>query len=140
MALTTDQLSDFRADVGDQTAPYAFTDAELERLYVRAADDYPANPYAGAVAMAFGQLLSNAAKLNDYVAGQTQEKKSQIFAHLKERLSFWEAKAANKQQIAIVGMRSVPPRIKDAPGDTDVRRDDVIREDELPPRRRRYRY
>jgi hypothetical protein len=77
MTLTSDELTDLRGDIGDTGDVQAFTDAALQRLYVRAGS------YAGAKALAFKQLLSNAAKFVRYTAGETTEAREQIFTHLK---------------------------------------------------------
>lgn len=76
--LTVDQLADFRADIADEGGSPAFSDAELQRLYARTAEDYD-----GAVRLARRQLWANAAKFSDYTAGLSGEKRDQIFQHLK---------------------------------------------------------
>jgi hypothetical protein len=108
--LTADQLTDIQADLGIGTDESVFTDAELNRLYTRAGDDY-----AVAVVMAIRQLTMNAAKLNDYTAGQTSESKSQVFKNLKEMLVYWEEQAQGNTQVRIVGMSYVPPTARDKP-------------------------
>jgi hypothetical protein len=112
MALTTDQLTDMQADLGIGSDEGVFTDAELNRLYARANDDY-----SSAVVLAIRQLTMNAAKLNDYTAGQTSESKSQIFKNLKEMLAYWEGKAQSSTQVKIVGMSYVPPSDRDLPSE-----------------------
>lgn len=107
--LTTQQLDDFRADIGDSQG--AFSDAELQRLYERAAVDYN-----GAVVLALRQLLMNAAKFTDYSAGANSERRSQLFAHLRVMVTEWEQLVtASRNQIQIVGLKAVPPRSKDEP-------------------------
>jgi hypothetical protein len=106
--LDADQLTDFRGDIGDDGT--VFTAAELHRFYTRAESDY-----AKAVVLALRQLLANAAKFNDYRIAQSAENKSQVFTHLRELLTYWEARAESASQVKIVGMRSVPPREKDVP-------------------------
>lgn len=88
MALTAEQLADFQADVGIAADQAVFTDAELSRLYVRAGSDYNT-----AVALAIRQLMADAAKLNNYTAGASSERKSQVFDHLKAMYEVW-SKAA----------------------------------------------
>lgn len=99
-----------QADLGISADGSVFTDAELNRLYTRADDDY-----AGAVVLAIRQLTMNAAKLNDYTAGETSEKKSQVFQNLKTMLSYWEEQAQANVQVKIVGMSYVPPADRDKP-------------------------
>lgn len=77
MALTTEQRTDMQADLGIAADEGVFTDAELDRLYERAAADYDV-----AMVYALDQLLMDAAKFNDYTAGSSSEKKSQVFDHL----------------------------------------------------------
>lgn len=110
MALTTDQLTDFQADLGIGNDQSVFTDAELQRLFTRAGEDYSL-----AVVLALRQLMTSAAKLNDYTVGQTEEKRSQIFKQLKEALEYHEEKVDAAQQFAITGLRSTPPVAKEMP-------------------------
>jgi hypothetical protein len=106
--LTADQLTDLRADLGDVPTS-TFTDDELHRLYTRADSDYTQT-----VVLALRQMVVNAAKFNDYTAGEDTTKKSQIFDHLVKLLAYYEGKSGS-QQVQIVAMRSVPPRDKDEP-------------------------
>ena len=46
-----------------------------------------------AVVYALDQLLMDAAKFNDYVAGSSSEKKSQVFDQLERMRKLWGAKA-----------------------------------------------
>lgn len=116
MALTIEQLSDLRADLGDTSATPAFADAELERLYVRSGEDY-----ASTVLFAIDQLLMNAAKLNDYTAGQTQERKSQVFANLQKMREIWAVRApasasgGTSRQVRVFGLRTQPKPKREAP-------------------------
>lgn len=88
MSLTPEQLADLRADLGDTGASPAFSDLELERLYGRAGESY-----AKTMVMALNQLLASASKLTDYTQNQTQEKASQVFAHLMKLRDIWQAEA-----------------------------------------------
>lgn len=108
MALTSDQLADFRLDIGDDGT--VFTDEELNRLYERASDDYES-----AVVLALRQLMAQSSKLRDYKIAQSSESNSQIFDHIKTLLEYHESRITASQQVSIVGMRSVPPRYKDRP-------------------------
>jgi len=82
--LDSDQLTDFRADL-DIDDGAVFTDPELNRLYNRAEGSYE-----GAVALAWRQILASASKMNDYKAAQSSESLSQIFAHVKDMVAYWE--------------------------------------------------
>lgn len=86
--LTSDQLADMQGDLGIGADESVFTDAELNRLYTRASSSYEL-----AVAMGFRQLMADAAKFNDYTAGQSRESKSQVFAHLKDMSEMWMREA-----------------------------------------------
>jgi len=111
MALSSDQLTDFRGDIGDDGT--VFTDDELNRLYTRSG-----SVYSEAVVLAIRQLLASAVKLHDYRIAQSAESMSQVYDHLEKLLDRWE-KIANseepKSQVRVVGMRGIPPRDKDEP-------------------------
>jgi hypothetical protein len=83
--LTAEQLTDLRADIADEGASPAFSDTELNRLYNRAEGDYNRT-----VVYALRQLLASHAKLHDYAAGQSQESLQQVYAHVRDLLSYWE--------------------------------------------------
>jgi hypothetical protein len=88
MALTADQLADMQADLGIAADEAVFTDDQLNRLYARADSDYET-----AVCYALDQLMMNAARFNDYTAGASTEKKSQVFAQLKAMREMWGKRA-----------------------------------------------
>ena len=88
MALTADQIGDLQRDLGIGTTGAVFTDAELNRLFERAGSDYDLT-----VVYALRQLLVDAAKLNDYTAGASTEKKSQVFKQIQEMLKVWSVQA-----------------------------------------------
>lgn len=86
--LSSDQLSDIQADLGIDNTGTVFTDAELHRLFTRAGADYDRT-----VVYALDQLMMDAAKLNDYTSGASQEKKSQVFTQLKAMREMWARRA-----------------------------------------------
>lgn len=113
MALTTEQLADFQADLGLDDSETVFTDAELERLFQRAGEVYET-----AVYRAWCQLLAASAKYIDYRVAQTEEKRSQAYAHIKEMVAHWKAESdavSNAQGVMIAGLTEVPPRWKEEP-------------------------
>lgn len=113
MALTTEQLGDFQGDLGIGSDEAVFTDAELERLFQRAGENY-----STAVYMAWRQLLAASTKYIDYQVAQTKESRSQIYAHIKEMVAHWEEEAkesTNAQGVAILGLNEVPTRWKEEP-------------------------
>lgn len=71
-------VAELRLDLGDTGTPPAFTDAELAALLARAGNN-------GRLALSQGlwQLLTQAARLHDYTVGQSDEKRSQVFAQLQ---------------------------------------------------------
>lgn len=125
MALTTDQLADLQADLGIDDSEAVFTDAELERLFARAGEDYPT-----AVYYAWRQLLAASTKYIDYRVAQTEEKRSQVYSHIKDMVAYWGAesdKSTNVQGVKIVGMTEIPPRRKEEPATADSERKKQLR-------------
>jgi hypothetical protein len=110
--LTATQISDLRADIGDEDTPYAFTDAEFQRLWVRASENYNYT-----VVLALRQLLMNAAKFYDYVSGFTRQEQEKVFGHLKSMHDLWQAQLKSETQVNIVGITIIPPNSenKDVP-------------------------
>lgn len=112
MALTSDELTDFREDIGDANG--VFSDAAIQRLYTRAGS------YAGAILMAIDQLLASATKLHDYKQNMSEEKQSQVFNHLMDLRALKAAELkASTTQMRIVGMRAVPPARQEKPNAYD---------------------
>lgn len=110
MALTATQRADMQADLGISDDQAVFTDAELDRLYERAGQDYDKAVHHG-----LRQLLTNAAKFHDYSVGQTRVQRAQVFEHLAKLVQHWADKAAGSNQVRLAGLRPVPAREKDAP-------------------------
>lgn len=111
MALTADQLADLQGDLGISTDQAVFTDAELNRLFTRAEEDYNT-----AVYLAYRQLLADATKLFNYTSGQTRIEREKMFDHVKAMVDFWKAEArTNANQLAILGLNEIPPKWKDQP-------------------------
>lgn len=125
MALTTDQLADLQADLGIGADETVFTDAELERLFARADE-----VYASAVYMAWRQLLAASTKYIDYRVAQTEEKRSQVYQHIKDMVGHWQSesdKATNVQGVRMVGLTEIPPRRKEEPAITEYERKKALR-------------
>lgn len=114
---------DFRADIGDVNE--AFADAEIDKLETRATNRWGADvAYEGARVLAVQQLMANSAKLTDYTANESSEKKSQVFKNLQDMLKLYKADLADKQnelaQAASAnarfgGTRKKPTRLKEYP-------------------------
>lgn len=108
--LSDDQLNDLRADLAISDLEVVWTDTELHRLYTRGGSDYNTTLW-----LALRQLRMAAARENDYTAGQTSERRSQIFTQLGVMMDdVWTTISAS-QQIAIAGLRAVPPILRDVP-------------------------
>lgn len=80
---TADELADLRTDMGAVAA--GFTEPELNRFWYRVRGASDANTqYEATLALMARSLLTNSAKLRDYSTGNTSEKMSQVFEHLKD--------------------------------------------------------
>lgn len=95
--LTTQQLEDFRIDL-DLPVNAVFTDAELNRFYARASEDYDT-----AKVYALRALLASAAKLHDYKAGQSSESLSQVVDNMRKNLRDMESNAGMGGAVISVG-------------------------------------
>lgn len=113
-ALTVTELERFRRKVGDTGESKAFSDPELQDIYQEAGGDFNR-----AVLLAYEELIGNAWKFSDYTQNESQERKSQIFANLMKTRDMWQSKLSKGKQVAFVGMRSIPPRQKDVPVESD---------------------
>lgn len=133
MALSADQLGDMQADLAISDDETVFTDDELQRLYERADSNYDEALY-----LAWRQLRNNAAKLTNYTAGMTSEQRRQVFENLQAIVEDYERSANGNTQARIVGIRRVPPPVKERPAG-DLHPDaKSIRHDDSRLRRRRY--
>jgi hypothetical protein len=107
--LSATELARMRRKLGDATGA-VFSNDELNDIYTEAGADFDR-----ALMIAFEEIMYDAAKFNDYTAGQTSERKSQVFDHLSKVVARIEATRSNKQQVRIVGLRGIPPHVKDEP-------------------------
>lgn len=113
MALTTEQLADFQADLGIDDSQAVFTDAALERLFVRAGEVYET-----AVWYAWRQLLAASTAYVDYQVAQTKVSRSQVHAHIKEMVAYWgdeSDRVNNTQGVQILGLNEIPTKWKEEP-------------------------
>lgn len=120
MALTAEQLADFQSDLGIGSDGTVFTDAELQRLYTRADEVYET-----AVYLAWRQIMAQATAYIDYKVAQTEEKRSQVWEHIKAMVAHWseESDAASGSQGALLlGLNVIPTRTKEEPADAFVER------------------
>ncbi len=93
----------------------AFSDAELDLLYSDAQQNFVLS-----IAYGYRVLMADTSRLNDYVAGQTQEKKSQVFTHLKEMYDLYLDWAFAANQVQFTKLKSVPPRTRAYPNQAGV--------------------
>jgi hypothetical protein len=96
--LTTDQLSDLQADLGITDDESVFADAELNRLFTRAEEDYDLT-----VIYALRQMWRNAAKFTKYTQNASSEERQQIFDHLGKLLADAEGKYGLNDNVLEVG-------------------------------------
>lgn len=89
---------------------FAFSDDDLNLLMSQASDSFYLM-----ISYAFQALLGDLARLHDYVAGQSQEKMSQVYDHLRQQAQHYQDWALSQQQVQFVGLRSVPPRVRAVP-------------------------
>jgi len=85
ITLTADQLADLRQDIDDDGTPPAFSDAQLNRNYVRAGGNYDLT-----VVYTLRQLLASNARMHAYSMGQSSESLDQVYEHVKGLLAMWE--------------------------------------------------
>jgi hypothetical protein len=102
----TDRRDRMRRKLGDTAAPYAFTDAELDDLYAQAD-----NCFDCAIRDGFNELLADAAKLSDYTAGASSERRAQVFNNLVRMRDWWAERARNGvASVRYVSLRRGPKR------------------------------
>jgi hypothetical protein len=88
----------------------AFSDADLDLLYAQA----DLNFYR-AIQYGYMALVADFSRLNDYVAGQSQEKRSQIYDHNKEQVLYYQQWANADRQVQPVSLITVPPVVRAVP-------------------------
>ncbi len=93
----------------------AFSDTELNALYAQAV-----NNFFLAICYGYRTLMADMARLNDYKAGQSEEKRSQVFDHLFKMAELYQEWAFAGQQVQIVRLEQVPPRLRAYPWQTGV--------------------
>lgn len=97
--LSAEQLADIRFDMDLPSDPDVFTNAQLQRLFTRAGEDY-----ATTVAYAWRALLASASKMADYKAAQSGESLSQLYTHVKDMLKSAEKTAGISTSVAVVNL------------------------------------
>ena len=110
-----------RLDTGHSAT--SLDDAEADAIFVRAAEEYTASAVqSGARVIALQYLIGSASKLNDYIQNNSDEKASQVFAHLMRLLKVWKDQAAEDSKEDFGGgvisgrTKRIPRRHKGFPG------------------------
>jgi len=118
---TATQRDRLRLDTGHSAT--SLDDTAADAIFVRAAEEYSTSAVeSGARVIALQYLLGSAAKLNDYVQNNSQEKASQVFDHLNKMLEFWTDQAAQDSKADYGGgiltgsTKRIPRRLKGFPG------------------------
>lgn len=93
-----------------QGGVYAFTDADLDLFYSQAQQNF-----YRAIQYAYMALVADLSRLNDYVAGQSQEKVSQRYTHVREQVAYYAQWANADRQVQPVQLESVPPTVRAVP-------------------------
>lgn len=111
MALTAEQLSDLRADLGAIEDDYS--DSQLNRNWDRVANAATdALRYNATLGLCFRQARAKYLKLHDYQAGQVDEKLSQVKKWIDDMAELYagdlDAALADKGGLAMAGLRRVP--------------------------------
>lgn len=113
MTLTSEQITLLRMEIGD-TDGVTFSDEELQAIHAAAGASWDGTLYA-----VYRILTANAAKLHDYTAGETEEKRSQVFSHLLMLRDRYAKAAASADKAAntvrLVSMQSTPIKRKRKP-------------------------
>lgn len=113
MATLDDTLrGDVQTDTSIGSDQAVFTNSELDRFYTRADSDYDKTVY-----FVFRALWADAAKLHNYAVANAREDEAQVFDHIEKLMREWYqiAFARSSDQVALIGVRVVPPRDKDRP-------------------------
>lgn len=111
--LTEPQTLDMLGDLAAGELDDVFSQAELQRFYDRAGNDYNLAVYYG-----WRQIFAAATKWVDYQVAQTKVSRSQAAARIKDALELWanESRIASNQ-LQVLGMNGVPPHHKPLPAD-----------------------
>jgi len=121
--LTENQLARIRADIGDTSATPAFIDFEVQDAYDRTESVTDERIRQSATrGILIRQLIASAAKLNDYTAGATSEKRSQVFSQLQAMYKMYApavevVEGVGVKPIVKAGIRSFPREGRAYPSD-----------------------
>lgn len=111
--LTAAQILDMQGDLAIGSDQSVFTDAELQRFYVRAEEDYNTAVYLGWL-----QILGGSAAWVNYRVAQTHVDRGDAFAHIERMVALWAKLATTgANQLKVVGINPVPTVFKPVPAD-----------------------
>lgn len=121
-ALTAQQRSNLKADVGDDT--YAFTNEEIDAIWGRLNDpSYSASTHDAALYLMWRQIAAKAAAGYDQKTGLTEDKFSQIFPHAQAMMKLYEtaynAVTNQKQQVVLATVRPIENQNREYPNEPD---------------------
>jgi len=91
--LTATELTDLQNDLGITDDESVFTDEELHRNHNRVIDDLGEVNLAAVRVYCFRQLVSQAARLFNYTAGQSKVSRKQVRDNLRQDLAMWREEA-----------------------------------------------
>lgn len=104
MALTAQQLSDLRNDIGDNAT--AFSDDELNRNWDRVSTaTSDSQRHEATLYLCWQQIAAQAAKGYDQRTGLTEDKLSQVFDHAQKMMGLYktsfDAATSQRKQVSI---------------------------------------
>lgn len=103
MPMTTDQITDFRADIND-AAGAVWSETEINRLYTRAGENYN-----GALVYAIDQLLMEKSdKWVNYTQNMSKEEREKVWSHMMDMRKIWQDRYEKDLRVAqtkIFGLR-----------------------------------
>lgn len=126
MAVTQTQIDRLRRDVGgDETS---LPDETVQDIFDEAEETYSdaASALAQTRILALQGLLASAAKMADYTANESSEKRSQVYSNLSKLLDLWQKRlddAVADADVASLGggvrfgrVHRKPARVREYPG------------------------
>lgn len=120
---TETEIARLRSDIGANST--SLPDDDANDIFTEAGEVYTdaSSITAYTRVLAIRRLLASSAKLTDYTQNASQEKQSQVFAHLKDLLAYWQGEldtavsaSSTNGAAKFGGQRRKPTRIKEYPG------------------------
>jgi len=113
--VTALQRNRLRVDVGDRNTPPAFSDSEIDDLFLQASESgYTTDLGQAAFARlrAVERLLAGSANMTNYTANQSSESLSDMFAHLKDLRKIYDDDLAKIDTVVGTSVMWGAPRKK----------------------------